>query len=120
MRRRTKYIALATAILLLGVGAAVIVRRALQVPWFPYMGRPLPDDARRELAHDGWNFASLPVGGGVVLTGLERRTQNPTAPWVVFYGGNSPDFLREGVRFVDSLLDGRDWGASVWAYRGYD
>lgn len=120
MRKRTKALVIAAAILVVGAGGAVVLRKALHVPWFPYMNRPLADGSREALAHGAWRFASLGVDPGVELAGLERKPGDPGAPWIVFLGGNSPEFLGEGVRFVDALLAGRDWGASVWAYRSYD
>jgi fermentation-respiration switch protein FrsA (DUF1100 family) len=123
MLRRTRRVKVALSVLAvaaLGTIASLVVRRALHVPWFPYMGRPLSDAGLAALARDGWQTGKLDVGGGVVLRGLERKPSDASAPFVVFFGGNSPQFLEEAQKSVDALRAGRDWGGSVWAYRGYD
>jgi len=49
-----------------------------------------------------------------------RRPSAPDRPWVLFFGGNSPHLIEDGVHFLEAVTDGRDWGGAVWAYRGYD
>lgn len=72
------------------------------------------------LAVDGWERWQVPVGGGVVLTGLRRAPQAKDAPWVLFFHGNDGKLLTTGKAFLERLRAGRDWGVALLAYRGFD
>jgi pimeloyl-ACP methyl ester carboxylesterase len=106
--------------------AAVIYLRAVlagarKVPRFVYVGQPLAQADYAALGTKlGWRRRSLDAGGGIVLRGLERPASDPASPWILFFEGNSANSLADAQRFLDALLDGNDWGAATWAYRGYD
>jgi hypothetical protein len=88
---------------------------------FQYVGQPLAQGDYAALAtKPGWRLQTTNQGGGVVLRGLERPPSKATSPWVLFFEGNTAHPLAEAQRFLDALVDDRDWGAATWAYRGYD
>jgi pimeloyl-ACP methyl ester carboxylesterase len=119
MRRRAWIAAAAASLLAALVVWAVAGRR---VRHFSYWYAPLSQSAFDELAsRPRWRARSLEVEPGIVLRGLERRPADATrAPWVLFFPGNSGTQLADAQRFLDALIGDRDWGAVVWAYRGFD
>jgi pimeloyl-ACP methyl ester carboxylesterase len=116
-RRSTWAVAVAAAVAL----AAAMALRAPRVPHFAYWPSSLSQsdyDALATRLH--WRQRSLELENGVVLRGLERRPADAQAPWVLYFPGNSTSLLAGAQRFLDHLIGDRDWGAVVWAYRGFD
>src|SRR5260370_38878216 len=123
---------------LTAAAAAVVARwlvlRARGTPHFAYWMVPLSQSDYDALgARPGWRARSLELEGGVVLRGLVRRPDGTSpaspgrgrdmdtgAPWILFFPGNSSTLLAEAQRFLDALVAERNWGAVVWAYRGFD
>jgi pimeloyl-ACP methyl ester carboxylesterase len=113
------------------VVATWLVLRARGTPHFAYWTVPLSQSDCDALgARPRWRARSLELEGGVVLRGLERRPDGTSpaspgrgrdtgAPWILFFPGNSPALLAEAQRFLDALVAEREWGAVVWAYRGF-
>jgi pimeloyl-ACP methyl ester carboxylesterase len=94
---------------------------ARRVRHFAYWSSPLSQSDYDALAsRPRWRARSLDVDPGVVLRGLERRPADAHAPWVLYFPGNSTEMLAGAQRFLDALIGDRDWGAAVWAYRGFD
>jgi len=48
-----------------------------------------------------------------------REASVAGAPWLMFFGGNGAGQLQAGQAFLDAAAEA-DWGAAVWATRGYD
>jgi pimeloyl-ACP methyl ester carboxylesterase len=71
-------------------------------------------------ARRGWRTSSIDVEGGVHVRGLVRPPTRKDAPWILYFPGNSETQLAESQVFLDALCDGRDWGAAVYTYRGFD
>lgn len=88
---------------------------------FPYLSRPIPAAAYDALAaHPGWAKTKLEVAPGITLSGLIRRPQSASAPWILYYPGNDASQLTQGQAFLSRLAGERDYGMAVFAYRGYD
>lgn len=105
----------------IAVAAGIAYHRKHRVPCFVYVGKDLPRADFDALAQrPGWQARLLDVSGGARLRGLVRKPSAPDAPWILFFGGNSSHLLEDGVRFLEAVTLGRDWGGAVWAYRGYD
>lgn len=75
----------------------------------------LPELAR---AH-GYELCELPVDGAR-LSGLLRRPEDSAAPVLMFFPGNATPQLATFLPVVERLRAGRDFGVSLFAYRGYD
>jgi pimeloyl-ACP methyl ester carboxylesterase len=100
---------------------ALVFLRARMRPRFSYAGRSLSDSDYQELASkQGWRAHLLEVAPGVELRGLLREPATPAGPWILFFGGNSAQLLREGQEALEVLCAGPGWGAALWAYRGFD
>lgn len=111
------------AVLGVALLASPLVVRVVNRPKarFPYDLRPMTAAEYEELASKpGWQKSSAPVAPGVALNGLVRRPKAPHAPWILFFPGNDATQLKTAQKFLDKVLEGRDWGAAVYAYRGYD
>jgi pimeloyl-ACP methyl ester carboxylesterase len=105
----------------IAAAAAALWYRSSRVLWFTYVASPLaPGEYAAFASRLGWRATELDVDDGVRLVGLERPTQDPSAPWIFFFDGNSPHQLEDGQRVLDALLSGTNWGGSTWAYRGFD
>jgi dipeptidyl aminopeptidase/acylaminoacyl peptidase len=88
---------------------------------FPYLGRPISEQAYAALAaKPGWASTHLDVGGGIRLNGLIRRPVGTDTPWVLFYPGNDESQLDRGQTYLARLGEKANWGLAVFAYRGYD
>jgi pimeloyl-ACP methyl ester carboxylesterase len=113
---------LVVAVLLVAATLGLVAfRRARRVLRFRYVGAALSDHDYRALAErPGWGARLLDVGDGVTLRGLRRPAQRAGAAWVLFFPGNSSTVLADSQPFLDALVDGTDWGAAVYAYRGFD
>jgi pimeloyl-ACP methyl ester carboxylesterase len=110
--------ALSTAVLL---AAGLAYHRKQRVPCFLYIGKNLDQAAFDALAsRPGWQARPLEVSGGARLRGLLRKPSAPSGRWILFIGGNSDHLLEDGVRFIENVTAGSDWGGAVWAYRSYD
>lgn len=75
----------------------------------------LPELAR---AH-GYELRELPVEGAR-LVGILRRPTDSAAPVLMFFPGNATPQLATFLPIVERLRAGRDFGVSLFAYRGYD
>jgi len=103
------------------VGAAILVRRSRQALRFPYLAAALTEERYRALsARPGWQAHALDVGEQLVLRGLVRAPKKADAPWLLFFTGNSATSLEDGQRCLAGLSEPDDFGAAVFAYRGYD
>jgi pimeloyl-ACP methyl ester carboxylesterase len=92
-----------------------------RVRHFGYWSASLSQSDYEALANrPPWQARSIDAGDGVVLRGLERRPADTHAPWVLYFPGNATAMLAGAQRFLDALVGDRDWGAAVWAYRGFD
>jgi pimeloyl-ACP methyl ester carboxylesterase len=49
-----------------------------------------------------------------------RLPGDPRAPSILFFPGNSGTQLKDSQEFLEALIGDLDWGATVWAYRGFD
>ena len=88
---------------------------------FEFYVAPLPEAGFAALgAKPGWKTQTLEVEPGVKLRGLVHAPQNDSAPWVLFFAGNSPTLLAEAQSFLDTLRGTRDFGVAIYAYRGFD
>ena len=113
--------ALALSAAAAAVAATGLVLRARATLHFTYWAAPLSQSEYDALgSRPRWRNRSLEVEAGVVLRGLERRPVSIDAPWILFFPGNSSTLLAEAQQFLDALVGERDWGAVVWAYRGFD
>jgi hypothetical protein len=113
--------ALALSAAAAAVTATWLVLRARGTLHFAYWAAPLSQSEYHALgSRPRWRERSLEVEAGVVLRGLERRPASMDAPWILFFPGNSSTLLAEAQRFLDALVGEHDWGAVVWAYRGFD
>src|SRR5260221_10153518 len=129
-RRKALLLSAAAVIAILAILALTLARKVAHlsgnparpdVPRFQYVGQALRQADYEALgSKPGWRLSVIDRGGGMVLRGLERRAANPASPWILFFEGNSAHLLEEAQRFLDALVDGRDWSAATWAYRGYD
>ena len=90
-------------------------------PRYPYFATPLAaDDYRAMASRPGWEASTTIVEPDVSLRGLIRRPTAASAPWVLFYSGNTQTQLATAQQFLDRLRGDRDWGLAAYAYRGYD
>jgi pimeloyl-ACP methyl ester carboxylesterase len=111
---RTKTLA-ALVLLAVAVGLPLRNRR-----WERYAPGPLSENEFLALAsRPRWTAERVEVKPAVVLRGLVRAPDTATAPWLVFFGGNGSGQLEMGQAFVEAAA-AADWGAAVWATRGYD
>jgi len=105
----------------IAIVAGLVYHRKHRVPCFVYVGKDLAQADFDALAQrPGWQARPLNVNGGARVRGLVRKPSAPDSPWILFFGGNSSHLIEDGVRFLDAVTSGRDWGGAVWAYRGYD
>jgi len=90
-----------------------------------YQGMPLdphPCEAAEVavLAGDGWVLESIDVDGAV-LAGLVHPPKEPSAPWLLYFGGNVDHSLRTARAYIELLVGRGDaYGAASFAYRGFD
>jgi pimeloyl-ACP methyl ester carboxylesterase len=75
----------------------------------------LPALARRH----GYELRELATDGAR-LQGLLRRPADSAAPLLMFFPGNATPQLATFLPVVERLRAGRDFGVSLFAYRGYD
>jgi pimeloyl-ACP methyl ester carboxylesterase len=88
---------------------------------YTYATSALGPEARAQLSKaPGWSLRTLEVEPGVTLQGLVRKPANANAPWLFFVSGNDGTLLQTAQRFVERVRNGADFGAAVYAYRGYD
>lgn len=88
---------------------------------FEFYAEPLAEkDYAAMGARPGWQAKSLEVEPGVTLRGLVHTPTSDTAPWVVFFAGNSGALLAEAQPFLEALRGDRDFGVAAYAYRGFD
>jgi pimeloyl-ACP methyl ester carboxylesterase len=112
MRRKT---VAALFLLALVVGLPLRNRR-----WVRYAPGSLAESDFLALAsRQGWTAERVEVKPAVVLRGLVRVPRSADAPWLMFFGGNGAGQLQSGQTFLDAAA-AADWGAAVWAGRGYD
>lgn len=79
-----------------------------------------PEAAAKLVAVPGWSRTSLQVAPDVTLNGLLRRPQDSGAPWLFFLSGNDGTLLTTAQKFIEQVRGDADFGAAVYAYRGYD
>ncbi|HLK35108.1 MAG TPA: hypothetical protein VKU41_00060 [Polyangiaceae bacterium] len=123
VRVTVRHLGVAAAALVAALGAWVAGARlrAPRVLRFDYWAAPLDEEGYRALAaRDGWSARPFDLGGGLVARGLERAARDASAPWIVFFPGNSGTVLEDSQKYLDALVGDRGWGAVVWAYRGFD
>lgn len=107
----------------LAIGVGLLVVRLVRRPAhrFPYGATALRTaDYAALAAHAGWEKSTTTVAPGIALNGLRRPPRSPTAPWILFYPGNDATQLATAQRFIDRVIGDNDWGAAVYAYRGFD
>ncbi len=112
------------------IGIMTIVAASLRLPTlifgrtrlrFRYKSGELSQPAYRALAErPGWSAAQATVGPALRLFGLVRRPSSDTAPWLLFYPGNSAQQLSSGQAFLTRVAGDQDWGLAVFAYRSFD
>ncbi|HEX6243365.1 MAG TPA: alpha/beta hydrolase [Polyangiales bacterium] len=78
------------------------------------------DAAAKLVGVPGWSRTSLEVAPGVSLNGLVRKPSDSAAPWLFFLSGNDGTLLTTAQKFIERVRGGADFGAAVYAYRGYD
>jgi pimeloyl-ACP methyl ester carboxylesterase len=113
----------ATIAIVLAIGVGLFVVRLARRPLhrFPYDLQALSGaDYAALVAHPGWEKSTTTVAPGIALNGLRRRPKSPDAPWILFYPGNDATQLATAQRFIDRVIGDNDWGAAVYAYRGFD
>ena len=71
------------------------------------------------LVHHSWRAERLEVEKGVEVVGLTRPSDDPNAPWLLFFGGNAMS-LESTQWALDNVAGTRPWGLTAFAYRGYD
>ena len=109
------------AVLAIGIGALLVRLARRPSQRFPYDLRPLTAAEYAALAaHPGWEKSTAAVAPGIALNGLRRPPKSPGAPWILFYPGNDATQLATAQRFIDRVIGDNDWGAAVYAYRGFD
>ncbi len=108
--------------LLIGIGtvAAVSCGKGTVKRFEVYAGPLSEQDYAAMGARPGWKAQSLEVEPGVSLRGLVHQPVSETAPWVVFFAGNSGTLLAEAQPFLEALRGDQDFGVAVYAYRGFD
>jgi pimeloyl-ACP methyl ester carboxylesterase len=112
MRKRT---VAALFLLALVVGLPLRNRR-----WVRYAPGALSEKDYLALAsRHRWRAERVEVKSTVVLRGLVRAPSSADAPWLLFFSGNGAGQLEAGQAFLDAAA-ATDWGAAVWASRGYD
>jgi len=100
------------------IAAAPIVVMLVFGRWLVFPGTSLSEVQVYSLSRaPGWTFAPI-ESGGLRLNGLVRAA-TPTAPWVLYFGGNGYD-LATSQSILDDIRGEAPWGLAVWAYRGYD
>lgn len=75
----------------------------------------LPELARRH----GYELREL-AASGARLQGVLRRPADRAAPVLMFFPGNATPQLATFLPVVERIRAGRDFGVSLFAYRGYD
>tara|TARA_R110002072_G_scaffold1983_1_gene16198 strand:- start:36751 stop:37608 length:858 start_codon:yes stop_codon:yes gene_type:complete len=117
MRKKEIVISVLVGCLLLLLGAAIYVWHVTH----PKIrsSEPMLRSEVVALAVDGWEYEPLTVPGAV-LDGLIRIPKNPTAPWLLFFGGSGGRNLDKDRHFVERVIGGEDVGAAMWSYRGAD
>jgi uncharacterized protein len=135
--RERRQLAIGAAVLVSGAISTAALLRPRPIPRFAYIGQALaPRDYETLAARVGWRgrtrviriASGAPRGPGaigaaadeIVLRGLERPPSIASAPWILFFDGNTAHPLENGQRVLDALAGDRGWGAVLWAYRGYD
>lgn len=107
----------------------VVVVLALVVPFvlaaacgraLLYHPTALGESERAMLASmPGWQQEKVRTADGLVLVGLSRPPADPSAPWLLFFGGNAMG-LTAGQQILNLVAGNAPWGLAVFAYRGYD
>jgi hypothetical protein len=123
MMGRTAMITGATIAIVLAIGVGLLAVRFARRPAerFPYDLQALsPADYAALAARPGWEKSTTTVAPGIALNGLRRPPKSPAAPWILFYPGNDATQLATAQRFIDRVIGDNDWGAAVYAYRGFD
>lgn len=67
----------------------------------------------------GWQEERVRAGEEIELVGLSRPAPDPSAPWLLFYGGNAMGLVA-GQHILSLIAGDAPWGLAVFAYRGYD
>ena len=122
MGRPTIVAGVAIAIVLTVAVGMLVVRFVRRPPHrFPYDLKALTTADYAALTADpGWEKSTTTVAPGISLNGLRRPPKSPSAPWILFYPGNDATQLATAQRFIDRVIGDNDWGAAVYAYRGFD
>ncbi|HEY4304305.1 MAG TPA: alpha/beta hydrolase [Gemmatimonadaceae bacterium] len=123
MMSRTTFTVGATIALVAAIGVGLFVVRLVRRPphRFPYdLSTLSATDYTALTAHPGWEKSTTTVAPRIALNGLRRAPKSPTAPWILFYPGNDGTQLATAQRFIDRVIGDNDWGAAVYAYRGFD
>ncbi len=113
----------ATIAIVIAIALGLLVVRLARRPAerFPYDLKALSAaDYATLAAHPGWEKSTTTVAPGIALNGLRRRPKSSAAPWILFYPGNDATQLATAQRFIDRVIGDNDWGAAVYAYRGFD
>ncbi|MFT3923600.1 MAG: hypothetical protein QM778_13800 [Myxococcales bacterium] len=120
-KRRPWMIALAAigvAVLMLPLVQRVLHRHIIR---YVYATGAIDPAAYRTLTgKPAWHASELEVEPGVKLKGIVRRPSASDAPWIFFLTGNDQTPLITAQQFIENVRGDHDWGAAVYAYRGYD